>query len=158
MKMKNLKNNDTLVGLIVFLIGVYIFIESMKLLEVGEYYDSPGLLPVIISVVIIVSSVFLMWNGLKGELKGNKKIESKKDFNIKKKPLLNLRIVIIISLISLYIVALSYTSFLIASIIFLFIIMCYLKSANLFKITIISIIIPILIQFIFKNIFNQLLP
>jgi hypothetical protein len=36
--------------------------------------------------------------------------------------------------------------------------MCYLKSTNLLKITIISVVVPILIQYVFKNIFNQIIP
>ena len=156
--MKNIKNNDTIAGLVVFLIGIYILIESIKLMDVGEYYDSPGLLPAILSVTIIFSSSILIWNGIIRELKGTTVRGENNNFDIKKEPLLNSRIIMIIAIITLYVVALDYTNFLISSISFLFILMCYLKSTNLLKITIISVVVPILIQYVFKNIFNQIIP
>jgi hypothetical protein len=156
--MKNIKNNDTIAGLVVFLIGIYILIESIKLMDVGEYYDSPGLLPAIISVVIILSSSILIWNAIRRELKGSTVRVKNNHFDIQKEPLLNSRIIMIIIIITLYVVFLDYTNFLISSISFLFILMCYLKSTNLLKITIISVVVPILIQYVFKNIFNQIIP
>jgi len=156
--MKNIKNNDTIASLVVFLIGIYILIESIKLMDVGEYYDSPGLLPAIISVVIILSSSILIWNVVRRELKDSTVRGKNNHFDIKKEPLLNSRIIMIIIIITLYVVFLDYTNFLISSIFFLFILMCYLKSTNLLKITIISVVVPILIQYVFKNIFNQIIP
>ncbi|GAB4114107.1 MAG: hypothetical protein Kow00103_07210 [Candidatus Caldatribacteriota bacterium] len=157
--MKKIKDKDVIVGLIIFLIGSYILIESIKLFSIGEYYDSPGLLPAIISIIIIFGSLILIWNSFKVQFKKTAEIrEEKNDTEINKEPLFNLRIVIVILIITLYIFALSYTSFLIASIPFLFILMYYLKSTNLFKITLISVVVPLLIQFLFKNIFNQIIP
>jgi len=156
--MKNIKNNDTIASLVVLLIGIYILIESIKLMDVGEYYDSPGLLPAIISVVIILSSSILIWNAIRRELEGSTVRGKSNHFDIKKESLLNSRIIMIIIIITLYVVFLDYTNFLISSISFLFILMCYLKSTNLLKITIISVVVPVLIQYVFKNIFNQIIP
>lgn len=160
--MKNLKNNDIIAGLVIFLIGIYILFESIKLLKIGQYYDSPGLLPAILSVVVLISSITLVWNGLKKELQETTSKSQSNNFDIKcdikKESLFNLRILVIIIITTIYIVALSYTNFLIASIPFLFILMVYLKSTNLLKMTVLSVLIPLLIQYVFKNIFNQMIP
>jgi hypothetical protein len=156
--MKNIRNNDIVTGLVVLLIGIYIFIESIRLLEVGEYYDSPGLLPVIISSIIILSSIVMLWNGInKEKIKINANLTGSAN-NIEKKPLFTHRIFVIIFIIALYIIILDYFGFLFSSILFLFVLMYYLKSTTILKIIIFSVIVPVLIQYVFKNIFNQIIP
>jgi len=156
--MKNIRNNDTVIGSIILLIGIYIFIESIRLLEVGEYYDSPGLLPAIISSIIILSSIVMIWNGIKKEkTKININLAGSSN-NSEKKPLFTYRIFVIIFIIALYIIVLDYFGFLFSSILFLFVLMYYLKSTTILKIITFSVIVPILIQYVFKNIFNQIIP
>lgn len=156
--MKNIKNNDGMIGLFILLIGIYLLIESIKLFKIGNYYDSPGLLPAIISSIMILSSVSLIWKGIEVKKTETSQSFSSDSANSKSVSFFNFRIIVIIIIITLYIITLDRLGFLFSSIIFLFILMYYLKSESLLTIIILSTTVPILIQYIFKNIFHQIIP
>jgi hypothetical protein len=157
---KKLNKNETIIGLFVFIISIYIYIESIHLPDFGKSYESPGLLPAFIAVCMFVLSIFLIaeeikkaLNLIKEENKG-----SGEDATINREPLWDQRIIMAIVIIIIYIIILPNISFLGASILFLFAIMSYLKAGNFFLISMISLLIPIGIQYLFANVFQQLIP
>ncbi len=161
---KKINKNEIIIGFMIFFFSIYIYIESIQLPDFGKSFESPGLLPAFIAVVMFFLSIFMIIGELK---KGFLLIKAEEGLNGVKKeeidtgqrePLWDLRVFLAILIILLYVFVLPYISFLIASILFLFIMMFFLKAGNVFLIGLISVLIPLGIQYLFANVFQQLIP
>jgi hypothetical protein len=152
-----IKKEEILIGIILLFFSIFVYIESVKLPDFGKSYESPGLLPAFIAVVIFILSIIMIVGEVVKELKLKRENKKPQD-NIEKESLWNVRIFIAIIIILFYIGMLPYTGFLVASIIFLFVLMLFLKAGNIFLVGLISVFVPIAIQYLFANIFKQLIP
>ena len=149
MKKKSvLKNKNILEGLIMALLSVFFIIESLKLHSRGGWSLSPALFPLIITVSTLLLSISLIFKGLK---ESNMVDKSKKIEDYKK-----LGFIIIISF--LYLFALPRIHFLFSSIIYLFLFLIILGERKWWLLGSISILTPLLIQFLFGNLLNVFLP
>jgi len=143
--------------IILFFFSIFVYVESVKLPDFGKSYESPGLLPAFIAIVMFILSIIMIMGEVKKKLKlkrENKKLQD----DITEEPLWNKRVIVAIIIILFYIVILPYTGFLVSSIIFLFVLMLFLRAGNIFLVGLISVSVPIAIQYLFANIFKQLIP
>jgi hypothetical protein len=152
-----IKKEEILIGIILLFFSIFVYVESVKLPDFGKSYESPGLLPAFIAVVMFALSIIMIVGEVRKELKLKRENKKPQD-NIEKESLWNVRIFIAIIIILFYIGMLPYIGFLVASIIFLFILMLFLKAGSIFLIGLISVFVPIAIQYLFANIFKQLIP
>lgn len=162
---KKINKNEIIIGFLIFFFSIYIYIESISLPDFGISYESPGLLPAFIAMVMFFLSIFMIVGEIKKGFvlmkeEENLEIENKKEkiATMEREPLWDMRVFLAIIIIVIYIIVLPYISFLVASILFLFIMMTFLKAGNLFLIGIISVFIPLGIQYLFANVFQQLIP
>lgn len=152
-----IKKEEIIIGVIIFFFSISVYVESVKLPDFGKSYESPGLLPAFIAVVMLILSLIMIVGEVKKELKlkrENKKLQE----NIEKESLWNVRTLLAIIIILFYVVILPYVGFLVASIIFLFILMLFLRAGNIFLIGLISVAVPVAIQYLFANVLKQLIP
>lgn len=163
---KIINKDEIIISFIIFCLGIFIYIESTKLPDFRISYESPGLLPAFVAICMLFLSLFLIGGEIKKGLSSIKEKGSSPSLKhitgnlhtIEKEPLWNKRVFITILIIILYIIALPYLGFLYTSAIFLFILMIFLHAGNIFLIVLISIFIPIAFQYLFVNIFKQLIP
>lgn len=161
-----INKDEIIIGFVIFFFSIFIYTESVKLPDFAKSYESPGLLPALIAGCMFFLSIIIIGGEIKKGLvlmreKKNLKPQEKNIENnvkIEREPLWNWRVFIAIIIILFYIGSLSYISFLVASIIFLFVLMTFLKAGNIFLIGLISVLVPIAIQYVFANIFKQLIP
>lgn len=149
MKKKSiLKNKNLLEGLILALLSIFFIIESLKLHSSGSWALSPALFPLIITVSTLLLSIRLIFKGLKERdiVDSSKKIEDYK----------KLGFIIFISF--LYLFSLPRIHFLFSSIIYLFLFLIILGERKWWVIVSISVLTPLLIQFLFGNLLNVFLP
>lgn len=152
-----IKKEEIIIGIIIFFFSIFVYVESVKLPDFGKSYESPGLLPAFIAVVMFILSLIMIVGEVKKELK-LKRENKKPQENMEKESLWNVRILIAIIIILFYIGILPYAGFLVASIIFLFVLMLFLRAGSIFLIGLISVAVPIAIQYLFANILKQLIP
>lgn len=155
-----LKNDEIIMGLIIVLFSIFVYSQSIKMPDFGRSFESPGLLPVFIAVVMFLLGIIIIIEEIKKTLNQFSKkgeISEQEDPN-NNEPLLNKRIIIAIIIIIAYVMILPVTGFLIASILFLFLMMNFLKAGNVFFIGILSVLTSIIIKYVFANIFQQLIP
>lgn len=152
-----IKKEEILIGIILFFFSIFVYVESVKLPDFGKSYESPGLLPAFIAIVMFILSIIMIMGEVKKELKLKRENKKPQD-DITEEPLWNKRVIVAIIIILFYIVILPYTGFLVSSIIFLFVLMLFLRAGNIFLVGLISVSVPIAIQYLFANIFKQLIP
>ncbi|MBP8717964.1 MAG: tripartite tricarboxylate transporter TctB family protein [Candidatus Atribacteria bacterium] len=152
-----IKKEEIIIGVIIFFFSIFVYAESVKLPDFGKSYESPGLLPAFIAVVMLILSLIMIVGEVKKELK-LKRENKRPQENMEKESLWNVRILIAIIIILFYIGILPYAGFLVASSIFLFVLMLFLKAGNIFLIGLISVFVPVAIQYLFANILKQLIP
>ncbi|MGO1468614.1 MAG: tripartite tricarboxylate transporter TctB family protein [Tissierella sp.] len=143
-----LKNNRLIEGIVISLLSIFFIIESLKLHSGQSWALSPALFPLIITISILFFSVWLIIKSLKEE-RSNTNL-------IKTEGIMKLIFVIIISI--LYLVFLQKLHFLISSIIYLFLFLFILGERRWWLLGIISLITPVLIQYIFGNLLGVFLP
>lgn len=152
-----IKKEEILIGIILFFFSIFVYVESVKLPDFGKSYECPGLLPAFIAIVMFILSIIMIMGEVKKELKLKRENKKPQD-DITEEPLWNKRVIVAIIIILFYIVILPYTGFLVSSIIFLFVLMLFLRAGNIFLVGLISVSVPIAIQYLFANIFKQLIP
>lgn len=143
-----LKNNELIEGLGIFLLSIFFIGESLKLHNDQSWALSPALFPLIITVSIFFFSLGLIIKSLK-----RTKVDGQV---IKTQAAIRLTLVIIISF--LYVVLLPKLHFLISSIIYLFVFLIILGEKRWWLLGAISIVTPLLIQYIFGNLLDVFLP
>lgn len=149
MNNKPFKNKDILEAIILSLISIFFINESLKLHGNNQWALSPALFPLIVASLVLIFSIIQIIKSLVDEnIVDKKKVNSG---NVKK-----LIGVILISFI--YLIILPKIHFLLSSILYLATFMYILGERDLKILVIVSVITPVLIQYIFGTILNVYLP
>lgn len=143
-----LKNRKVVDGVVISLIGIFFMTESLKLHNNQSWALSPALFPLIITISILLFSIALVIKGLR-ENNINNEVSNKEGFK-------RLSLVILISF--LYLIFLPKLHFLISSIIYLLLFLLILGERKWWLLAAISIVTPLLIQYLFGNLLNVFLP
>ena len=164
MDKKELRKKDLFASLILLGIGIWVFIESLKMIFVDlpgvktvGWFVAPGVFPIILSIGLILMSCIILAIAVKesgGIKKGDweriKKYLKSKDFLI---------ILSEVGLLFLYIfVLLGRVHFIIATAVYLFLSMFIVKASAWYKLVIISIAISVGVAYLFGNLFKIPLP
>lgn len=143
-----LKNNRLLEGVIIAIVSIFFIFESLKLHNNQSWALSPALFPLIITISILLFSIGLIVKSLKPDYVDPKALKGE-GFK---------RLALIILISFLYLLVLSKLHFLISSIIYLLLFLFILGERRWWLLGIISIITPLLIEYIFGNLLNVFLP
>lgn len=142
------RNSKFVEGFCLSLISLFFIRESLKLHTGKSWALSPALFPLIITMSIFILSIALIIKSFREE----RAISSK----IKKQNLIRLVLIILISF--LYLIVLKRVHFLISSIVYIFLFLIILGERKWWLLAAISIIIPLLIQYIFGDLLDVFLP
>lgn len=155
MKDKIIKNKDILDGILLSIISIFFIKESFKLHGNNQWALSPALFPLIVASLVLIFSIIQIIKSI-----NNKNIVKEENMNKEKKMNKeNIKKLILVILISFaYLLILPKLHFLISSILYLAIFMYILGERNLKILILVSIITPVLIQYVFGTILNVYLP
>jgi len=151
---------DLIMGILLIIFGGVIIYSSLNMKIYKNFLDAPGFFPFILGILFIGLGITMALSSLRR--KGYEQIKQGiKNFNFSH--LLNniqfLRVIILISLMAFYIfVLVDRIHFPLATMIYLFFTLYYLKSSNFIKIVIISIATAFLISTFFTEFFEIPLP
>lgn len=143
-----LKNRKVVDGVVISLISIFFMTESLKLHNNQSWALSPALFPLIITISILLFSIALVIKGLR-ESNISNEVSNRAGFK-------RLALVILISF--LYLIFLPKLHFLISSIIYLLLFLLILGERKWWLLAAISIVTPLLIQYLFGNLLNVFLP
>ncbi|MFA9398851.1 MAG: tripartite tricarboxylate transporter TctB family protein [Clostridiaceae bacterium] len=135
MNKKSLRQADLIMSTILFVFSIYVAIESIRLMlstldrGIGEWYSSPGLLPLIIGILLCVCSIDLFRTAWKFGARYSFINKSSLGNLVKSKVFINASIVI--ALIAIYIfLLLKFLPYWLATFIFLFCFISFFKGKN----------------------------
>ncbi len=143
------KNKDVFDGIILAILSIFFINESFKLHGNNQWSLSPALFPLIVASLVLIFSISQIIKGLKDKEAREESKMSKENFN-------KLIGIIIISFVYLFL--LPKLHFLVSSILYLLIFMYILGERNWKILLGISIITPLLIQYVFGTILDVYLP
>lgn len=143
-----LKNNRLIEGIVIGLVSIFFIFESLKLHNNQSWALSPALFPLIITVSVLLFSIGLIVKSLRSDYKEPDAVKSE-GFK---------RLALIILISFLYLIILPKLHFLTATIIYLFLFLFILGERRWWLLGIISIVTPLLIQYIFGNLLDVFLP
>lgn len=130
------------------LLSVFFIKESLKLHNNQSWTLSPALFPLIITSLTFLFSIALIIRGIKDK---NVKQEGDSIENWK-------RLLLVIFISIMYLIILPKLHFLVASIIYLLLFLLILGERKWWLLGVISIITPLLIQYLFGNLLDVFLP
>lgn len=151
---------DVIVGIILFIIGVYVIIESLNMKIFKNFSDAPGFFPLFLGIIIAFLGIVLVLQAYKiGAFPLIKVVLSKENLKkfVKDDRTLRTAVLTLIMIIYIY-VLIGRMHFAIATMLYLVSTMLYLKSANWWKTLIISAISTLLICVVFQYGFRIPLP
>ncbi|MGN9164393.1 tripartite tricarboxylate transporter TctB family protein [Tissierellaceae bacterium HCP3S3_D8] len=129
------------------LLSVFFIKESLKLHNNQSWTLSPALFPLIITSLTFLFSIALIIRGIKDKnIKQEDSIENWK------------RLLLVIFISIMYLIILPKLHFLLASIIYLFLFLLILGERKWWLLGALSIITPLLIQYLFGNLLDVFLP
>lgn len=141
-----MKNNEIVEGSILSVLSIFFIIESLKLHNNQELALSPALFPLIITSMGLFLSILLIFKGIK-----------KTDYIRSDK--VNIRLVLLIVALSfLYLILLERFSFILSSVIYLFLFTFILGERKWWLLILISTLTPVLIWYLFANLLGVYLP
>lgn len=143
------KNKDVFDGIILAILSIFFINEAFKLHGNNQWSLSPALFPLIVASLVLIFSISQIIKGLKDKEAREESKMSKENFN-------KLIGIIIISFVYLFL--LPKLHFLVSSILYLLIFMYILGERNWKILLGISIITPLLIQYVFGTILDVYLP
>lgn len=157
--MKIFKNKNLVDGVFFLLISIFFIKESLKLHTNASWALSPALFPLIVMSLLLVFSLGLIVSSLVVRDKDVDVSEKAKEGNNRKVILKKYyKLIGFIALTIVYIVVLPKIHFLISSILYLFSLMILLGERNIKMLILISVITPIIVQYIFGNLLDVYLP
>lgn len=151
---------DLIMGLFLIVFGGVVIWTSLNMKVYKTFLDAPGFFPFILGIIFIFLGSIMTLSSWRR--KGYEQIKS----GLGKFKIIHLfqnikvhRVMTLISFMVIYIfILIDRINFTIATILYLFFTLCYLKSTNIIKITIISITASLLISAFFTRFFHIPLP
>lgn len=159
-QIKKTGTSDLIMGVLLFVFGIYLIVESLGMKVFNTFLDAPGFFPLILGIIFCLFGI-VMFNGA---LKGGSVEAAKKTFHKDSLKALILkpetkRVVILSFFMVVYIYGLiGRIHFTIATTLYLLVTFWYLKSTNWLKNIIISVLSGVLISVIFQYVFKIPLP
>lgn len=156
----NIAGADFICAIFLIVLGIASMITSLKMPIYKSFLDSPGFFSFILGGVFIVLGILLMRTAVKQDgYEQMKELLSVKKLKQYVKSWVFMRVLILIALMIFYIFALiGKIHFVLATIIYLVITLCYLKATSIINIIIISTGVALGINLLFTKLFNIPLP
>ena len=151
---------DLIMSFLLIISGGLIIFAALGMKVYKTFLDAPGFFPLILGVIFIVLGMFMLFSSIKR--KGHEQMSAVFSKDSLKKFFTHdqfKRVMILIALMVIYIFGLiGRMHFAIATAIYLFFTLLYLRSSSIVKIIIISILSGVLICVVFTTFFNAPLP
>jgi hypothetical protein len=156
----NIAGADFIFAILLVVMGFGSMMASLKMPIYNSFLDSPGFFSFILGGVFIVLGILLMRTAVKQDgYEQMKELLSVKKLKQYVKSWVFMRVLILIALMIFYIFALiGKIHFVLATIIYLVITLCYLKATSIINIIIISTGVALGINLLFTKLFNIPLP
>lgn len=140
-----MKNRESVEGLILSVLSIFFLRESLKLHNNQAWALSPALFPLIITLLALLFSLSLIFKGLRKSTV----YENQGDMKI---------MLLVVALSFLYLILLEKLHFFLSTVLYLAGFIFILGERRWWLIGILSIIVPLSIQYIFGNLLGVLLP
>ncbi|MEL7564573.1 MAG: tripartite tricarboxylate transporter TctB family protein [Dehalobacterium sp.] len=147
---KWLSSRDVIGGGVLVLFSIWFYLTAQAIPTGNITGMPPSFFPSFLAVCLGVCSAFLLGKGIKDVLQGKKTVVSQtKDQKT---------VLILLGLLILYVVLFNIIGFIATTIIYLTCVMLLLKAGKLLKSVLISVVVTLVVYFIFGNLFNIPLP
>lgn len=151
---------DSIMGIFLIIFGGLVTLSSLKMKIYRTFLDAPGFFPFILGIIFVILGIMMTLSSL--QRKGHEQVkQSIKHFNLthlfQSEQFRRVMILIILMMIYIFIL-IGRINFTLATALYLFFTLYYLKSTNLIKITIISIATAFIISVLFTEFFRVPLP
>jgi len=151
---------DLVMGIFLIIFGGIVIWSSLNMRIYKTFLDAPGFFPFILGILFVGLGIIMTLSSLRR--KGYDQIKQGiKSFNISHlfQNIQLRRVIVLITLMALYIFVLIHrVHFILATMLYLFFTLYYLKSTNLVKIIIISVATALIISTFFTEFFKIPLP
>lgn len=144
-----LQNRDFVGGSILLIFSVWFYFTAQTIPRGNVSGMPPSFFPSFLAIILGILSVIVVGKGIKQILTGIQLQVERKNYR---------SVFLLFLLLSGYLLAFQYLGFIVTTIIYLIIIMLFLKAGKLVKIVPISIIITLAVYYIFGVGFNIPLP
>lgn len=151
-------NKDITAGIVLLGLGLYITYESIKM-PLYDVYSAPGIAPGLCGIIITITTILLLINAVKNATKQaaiSKKPE--KESVIPLQDRFEVRFAILVIVTVLYFTLLGRVHFIIATSIYLIIMMLFLKAGRPINVVIIAVILSITIYYGFTTLLMVYMP
>ena len=151
---------DLIMGFLLILFGGSVIRASLKMKVYKTFLDAPGFFPLLLGIIFIILGTMMAVSAIrrKGYVQ-MKRIFTRSNFAALFKSIRFRRVMTLIALMVLYIfILIGRVHFALATAIYLFLTLFYLKSTTIIKIIIISIIASLAISGVFTMFFHIPLP
>lgn len=141
-----MKKGNFIAAILCFLLGVFVLIEAILLPDGAEGVPGPGMFPVIIAVILILSACALFISTLRMKPEDNTKIEPfSKDAK---------RVYLSMAALIVYILVLPYVGFCTTTAVMLFFFLNWFSKKGIVPCVLISVLITAVIYLIFNRLLN----
>jgi len=151
---------DLIMGIFLIIFGGFVILSSLNMKIYKTFLDAPGFFPFILGIIFVVLGSIMVLSSLRR--KGYEQMKSGlKNFKLTSlfKSIKLKRVMTLITFMIIYIfVLIDRINFTLATALYLFFTLYYLKSASLMKIIIISVTTSLLISAFFTRFFHIPLP
>jgi hypothetical protein len=151
---------DLIMGIFLIIFGGLVILSSLNMKIYKTFLDAPGFFPFILGIIFIILGIIMTSSSLRR--KGFEQVKQGiSNFNLSRlfQNVQFRRVMILIVLMIIYIfILIDRINFTLATALYLFFTLYYLKSANLIKIIIIAITTAFLISIFFTEFFRVPLP
>ncbi len=145
-------NKSNIVASLLFIaLSIWLFITSYFFPKAPSSMFGPGLFPMILASGLMIMSIILLVQTLL-----EKKNSNHSGIDIKSPEIRRSFTSLIATII--YVIAMNYLGFIVSTVIFLLFLMYLLKNREYIKMIIVSIVVSIAIQIIFKTVLHITLP
>ena len=164
------KLKDFIFSVVLILLGAYVIIEGMNIYhkamekpyKITQFTVSPGFLPVLLGIALVITAVILLISSFQGEHPGEALRNRKTEFSAWTKTafntdLLNMTIGCLMMFIYTFFL-MQMMPFWLASIIFLIAMFLFLRIGKPWKAVVIAVLVVALIVLLFKYGFGAALP
>jgi len=151
---------DLIMGVMLILFGGYLICASLSMKVYKTFLDAPGFFPLLLGIIFIVLGTMMVVSAIRRKGYAQiKQIFTRNNFTKIFKSIRFRRVMILITLMVIYIfILIGRVHFTLATAIYLFLTLFYLKSTTIIKIVLISIITSLAISGVFTIFFHIPLP
>lgn len=155
------KQIDFVSGIVTGILSLYVIFDSIRMYkDAGEkFFYSPALMPFILGLGLLICTAMLLGRSLKGAKLSDILAQVKESaVSLIQSETIRRALGGLVIMGAYVFILLPLLGFVVATLIFLFVMMLYMKVGNIVKVAVISVIVVSAVYLVFNVIFGVLLP